>query len=609
MAMNEVPRPAGGGLNTIQDLYNMINGNSTTVTGGTSTSTESTTISQEGMTATLNSILSGNQGLAAVSSGQRNAGGYGSSVNTMLTNDLLARAAGEAARQNTTRTVTQTRAPATTRVGGVTMGGSARLASTLAALQGVARLTGAKDGDLLKKAKDLFGMLGDSSDMNLGAGENASSFNAVNGSDFQSDLYTSNNSNFNSPSFNVSEDLSFGDNSPTFNVSEDLSFGDNLGNSYVEDSGSYGAINGSDFQSDNYVAPSVEFDMTGANIDDWNFADGGEVRTNARQSNSIPIIRSPGINPAVNAPNPVRSVGSAGNNASVGINLNNLQDNIIGGGGGEPAEGSPNANGSFGSVSGSQIGSALGTLGGVMGSPGLSAIGTAIGVSSSANPGQAALGVAANALGLGPVASAINNPSLANVTNIGLSLANPAFGVVNGIANALGIATIGQIAENAIAMANPNNPIGPDQQAQMDADESSAALGGVSGGDSASTDASSMGATNGADSSSDNSGAVGDTSGVGSATGPGSGGDSGNGSGDPGDGSSGGGVGAANGGYITGPGTGISDSIPARLSDGEFVLSADVVEAVGLDKLQALQDKYHVPAAVQKLQQFGKRRR
>lgn len=56
----------------------------------------------------------------------------------------------------------------------------------------------------------------------------------------------------------------------------------------------------------------------------------------------------------------------------------------------------------------------------------------------------------------------------------------------------------------------------------------------------------------------------------------------------------------SNGGEIVGPGTGISDSIPARLSDGEFVLSADVVRAVGLPKLQALQAKYHTPAAVQR---------
>ena len=42
-----------------------------------------------------------------------------------------------------------------------------------------------------------------------------------------------------------------------------------------------------------------------------------------------------------------------------------------------------------------------------------------------------------------------------------------------------------------------------------------------------------------------------------------------------------GGVTAAGGGEIVGPGTGTSDSIPARLSDGEFVLTADAVRGAG----------------------------
>jgi hypothetical protein len=41
-------------------------------------------------------------------------------------------------------------------------------------------------------------------------------------------------------------------------------------------------------------------------------------------------------------------------------------------------------------------------------------------------------------------------------------------------------------------------------------------------------------------------------------------------------------------GEIEGPGTGESDSIPARLSDGEFVFSADAVRVIGVDKLERL---------------------
>jgi hypothetical protein len=53
---------------------------------------------------------------------------------------------------------------------------------------------------------------------------------------------------------------------------------------------------------------------------------------------------------------------------------------------------------------------------------------------------------------------------------------------------------------------------------------------------------------------------------------------------------------AADGGAIgmqRGPGTGTSDSIPARLSDGEFVIPADVVHAKGTHFFQKLIDKFH----------------
>jgi hypothetical protein len=42
------------------------------------------------------------------------------------------------------------------------------------------------------------------------------------------------------------------------------------------------------------------------------------------------------------------------------------------------------------------------------------------------------------------------------------------------------------------------------------------------------------------------------------------------------------------GGEVDGPGTSVSDSIPARLSDGEFVLNEGAVKMLGVDKLEAL---------------------
>lgn len=51
----------------------------------------------------------------------------------------------------------------------------------------------------------------------------------------------------------------------------------------------------------------------------------------------------------------------------------------------------------------------------------------------------------------------------------------------------------------------------------------------------------------------------------------------------------------ADGGHVRGPGTGTSDSIPAKLSDGEFVLPADTVRKVGVRRLQDLVDMTHTP--------------
>ena len=43
-------------------------------------------------------------------------------------------------------------------------------------------------------------------------------------------------------------------------------------------------------------------------------------------------------------------------------------------------------------------------------------------------------------------------------------------------------------------------------------------------------------------------------------------------------------------GEVDGPGTGISDSIPARLSDGEFVFTRKATDQIGADKLQKMMD-------------------
>jgi len=44
-------------------------------------------------------------------------------------------------------------------------------------------------------------------------------------------------------------------------------------------------------------------------------------------------------------------------------------------------------------------------------------------------------------------------------------------------------------------------------------------------------------------------------------------------------------------GEVAGPGTGVSDSIPARLSDGEFVMTRKATDQIGADNLQTMMDE------------------
>lgn len=74
-------------------------------------------------------------------------------------------------------------------------------------------------------------------------------------------------------------------------------------------------------------------------------------------------------------------------------------------------------------------------------------------------------------------------------------------------------------------------------------------------------------------------------------------GTSGDGSGGVGVGDSG--TGYSSGGAVQGKGTGTSDSVPARLSKGEYVLPADVTQAIGVRVLDELKNALHTPADVQ----------
>lgn len=55
-------------------------------------------------------------------------------------------------------------------------------------------------------------------------------------------------------------------------------------------------------------------------------------------------------------------------------------------------------------------------------------------------------------------------------------------------------------------------------------------------------------------------------------------------------------------GKVEGPGGPVDDQVPAMLSDGEYVLPADTVKAIGKKKLDKLVKETHTPAAVQRRQ-------
>lgn len=59
-------------------------------------------------------------------------------------------------------------------------------------------------------------------------------------------------------------------------------------------------------------------------------------------------------------------------------------------------------------------------------------------------------------------------------------------------------------------------------------------------------------------------------------------------------------------GRVSGPGGPVDDKVPAMLSNGEYVIPADVVKAKGVEYFDKLKAKYHTPAAVQRRQALSR---
>ena len=56
---------------------------------------------------------------------------------------------------------------------------------------------------------------------------------------------------------------------------------------------------------------------------------------------------------------------------------------------------------------------------------------------------------------------------------------------------------------------------------------------------------------------------------------------------------------------VEGPGSGVSDSIPARLSDGEFVMTAKSVDTLGSDNLQEMMERAEMVSDRKAMQEGG----
>lgn len=66
-------------------------------------------------------------------------------------------------------------------------------------------------------------------------------------------------------------------------------------------------------------------------------------------------------------------------------------------------------------------------------------------------------------------------------------------------------------------------------------------------------------------------------------------------------------MGLKEGGGVHGAGGPVDDRIPAMLSDGEYVIPADVVKAKGVEFFDRLKDKYHTPAHLQRMGLRGRK--
>ena len=355
------------------------------------------------------------------------------------------------------------------------------------------------------------------------------------------------------------------------------------------------------------------------------YADGGTVRAGGSRRSANPTFAPQTIDQSLalrsadalrgqfQAPAPIVTIpsnsSSVGNSSGVGTSRGtggsgSFSGNSSVSNGINPASfgNAVNKIGAFNALSGVTNGPTLG--------PGMGVLGLSAGLANAKSKeealglaGKTALNIAAP--GLGAVVGFASDPSLASGINLASSL-NPLGAAYNAAASLFGFATAGEVVDNARALANPNQMMTPAQQSLVATEANNPNSAGLTAqanampGDALGN---LMGLT--------------DSFGTGNSGGGGGGGfgSSSRGGNDAHSGdSSHGDAGASNsgfsaGGELTGPGTGTSDSIDIKVSDGETVITAEttkaVNEALGENFFLALDEAFN-PKAAKAQRQLGR---
>lgn len=717
MGINTLPEQQSG-LRNIQDLYDLINGKTTTTSGGTvtqsggtSTQTTSEGISQDSMNEMLKSALEGTAGLASVATGQRVAGGYNSATNRLLVNDLLTRTASQIAQQNKNKTVVtttpdivKTTSPTTVQVGGVDAGGLGKSAALIYGGQVASNIAQGKN--ILDGISGLTNSIG-----SFIKGQSGPSDPFITGiDDSHLGAMTSENANMTTADQYASYGAGKGiaetameDTGPTAGpdiadfaqmdapTQQEEEIPEFANGGLVTKKGS--TVLGTN-QFNRVIDPRTGLIGGGSGFNDAQIAQGG--------SNGQ-VVSNPGVNtPSSNS----NGSGGTGNNiptsgggshivsteggrdvsvGPVGVgnvrgDLNSLSTltNAIGTVANNPGVANLGTIGRFltsdslsrtGDIIGramsgdttrtdvNDIGRDMTSVGAIARNPNLSDAGKVVDIASSKSPTEAAFKVADAATG--NVVSKVKNfgnAVIAGDTQAGINAVasfNPLSRLYNAVAGlfdsslgeqaTVGLSNIkgGDALDNYLSLrglgpssVGDNSQVQRDQESARVAAEKAAsdkAIADQAAKDAADQEAADQAAAIAATAQSAGTpiasntvapavsgGGGGGGKGYAFKPGPDKGfgptdqaglgtmGGGGYGTESDGEGNSGGND-LADGGDVDGPGGPIGDKIHAMLSDGEYVLSADTVQAIGVHNLDALQAKYHTPAAVQKLKSYAKR--